>query len=55
MIIAVPMLVVVRVFAEHVEALEPLGDFLTARGAETAPPEEDPKQSRAPPTASLGE
>jgi predicted PurR-regulated permease PerM len=55
MIIAVPMLVVVRVFAEHVEALEPLGDFLTARGAETAPVEEDPKQSRAPPTASLGE
>ena len=55
MIIAVPMLVVVRVFAEHVDALEPLGDFLTARHAEKAPPEEDPKQSRAAPTASVGE
>jgi predicted PurR-regulated permease PerM len=55
MIIAVPMLVVVRVFAEHVDTLEPLGDFLTARGAETAPPEEDPDQSRAAPTASVGE
>jgi predicted PurR-regulated permease PerM len=55
MIIAVPMLVVVRVFAEHVEALEPLGDFLTARGAEAMQPEEDPKESRAAPTASVGE
>jgi predicted PurR-regulated permease PerM len=55
MIIAVPMLVVVRVFAEHIEALEPLGDFLTARGAEATPPEEDPTESRAPPTASVGE
>ena len=51
MIIAVPILVVIRVFAEHIEALEPLGDFLTARGAESAPPEEDPKESRAAPTA----
>ena len=55
MIIAVPMLVVVRVFAEHIDALEPLGDFLTARGLEAAPPEEDPKQSRAAPTAPAGE
>ncbi len=55
MIIAVPMLVVVRVFAEHVEALEPLGDFLTARGAESAPPEEDPKAPQAAPTATVGE
>jgi predicted PurR-regulated permease PerM len=54
MIIAVPMLVVVRVFAEHVDALEPLGDFLTARGAEAAPTEEDPKSSRAAPTATVG-
>lgn len=50
MIIAVPMLVVVRVFAEHVDALEPLGDFLTARGAEIAPPEVDPEENRAAPT-----
>lgn len=54
MIIAVPMLVVVRVFAEHIEALEPLGDFLTARGAEAAPAEEDTKQSSAAPTAPAG-
>ncbi len=55
MIIAVPMLVVVRVFAEHIDALEPLGDFLTARGAESVPPEEDPKEDRAAPTAAPGE
>lgn len=55
MIIAVPMLVVVRVFAEHIDALEPLGDFLTARGAESMPPEEDPKEDRAAPTARAGE
>ena len=55
MIIAVPMLVVVRVFAEHFDALEPLGDFLTARGAEVEQPEEDPKESRAAPTAPAGE
>jgi predicted PurR-regulated permease PerM len=54
MIIAVPMLVVVRVLAEHIDALEPLGDFLTARGAEAMPPEEDPKEERAAPTASVG-
>lgn len=54
MIIAVPMLVVVRVFAEHVDSLGTLGDFLTARGLESAPQEEDPKESRAAPTASVG-
>ena len=53
MIIAVPMLVVVRVFAEHIDALEPLGDFLTARGLESGPPEDDPSESRAAPTASI--
>ena len=51
MIIAVPMLVVVRVFAEHVDALEPLGDFLTARGAEAAPPEDEEPGPDAPPVA----
>ena len=50
MIIAVPMLVVVRVFAEHIEALEPLGDFLTERGAESSPPEEEPEEEHAAPT-----
>ncbi len=44
MIIAVPMLVVVRVFAEHIDALEPLGDFLTARGAEAPQTEEEPEE-----------
>ena len=41
MLIAVPLLVAMRVFCEHVPALEPLGDFLSARGAEAEPPPED--------------
>lgn len=40
MIIAVPMLVVVRVFSDHIDALRPVGEFLSARGAETEPDEE---------------
>ncbi len=45
MIIAVPTLVVIRVLCEHIDALEPLGDFLTARGAEveTEAEEEAPR------------
>ena len=53
MLIAVPLLVALRVFCEHVEALEPFGDFLSARGAEIeddeevrrgqTPPDEEPK------------
>ncbi|MGR3541483.1 MAG: AI-2E family transporter [Hasllibacter sp.] len=41
MLLAVPLLVAVRVLCEHIEPLEPLGDFLSARGAERdedAPP-----------------
>ena len=34
MLIAVPLLVAIRTFCEHVPALEPFGDFLSARGAE---------------------
>lgn len=34
MIIAVPMLVIARVFSEHIPALESVGDFLSARGVE---------------------
>ena len=34
MLVAVPLLVTVRTFCEHVPELEPLGDFLSARGAE---------------------
>ena len=34
MLIAVPLLVIVRVFCQHIPALEPFGDFLSARGAE---------------------
>ena len=48
MIIAVPTLVVVRVLCEHVDALEPLGDFLTARGAEVETEEADEAPRSAP-------
>ena len=34
MLVAVPLLVTVRTFCEHIPELEPLGDFLSARGAE---------------------
>jgi predicted PurR-regulated permease PerM len=34
MLVAVPLLVTIRAFCEHVEKLQPLGDFLSARGAE---------------------
>lgn len=34
MIIAVPVLVVIRAFSEHIEALHTVGDFLSARGVE---------------------
>ena len=40
MLIAVPLLVAIRVLCEHIEPLEPLGDFLSARGAERE--EDDP-------------
>ena len=40
MIIAVPMLVVVRVLSDHIDALGPVGEFLSARGAEA---EADPE------------
>ena len=53
MLIAVPLLVIVRVFCQHIPALEPFGDFLSARGAEIeddeeartgqTPPGEEPK------------
>lgn len=52
MIIAVPTLVVIRVLCEHIAALEPLGDFLTARGAEIEPEEDAP---RTPPTVTADE
>jgi predicted PurR-regulated permease PerM len=49
MFIAVPVLVVIRVFSEHIPALGPLGDFLSARGVETdrdvAPAKARPKLS----------
>lgn len=40
-IIAVPMLVVVRIFADHVEGLGALGQFLAARDMPTDPDKED--------------
>jgi predicted PurR-regulated permease PerM len=35
MLVATPLLVTVRTFCEHIPALEGLGHFLSARGAET--------------------
>ena len=40
MLLAVPLLVTVRAFCEHVPILQPLGDFLSPRGEESAPPED---------------
>ena len=40
MLMAVPLLVMIRVFCEHIPALEPFGDFLSARGAEIEDDEE---------------
>lgn len=34
MLVATPLLVTIRAFCEHIPALEPVGDFLSARGAE---------------------
>lgn len=35
MLVAVPLLVTIRAFCEHIPQLEPLGDFLSARGSES--------------------
>jgi predicted PurR-regulated permease PerM len=34
MLVAVPFLVAIRAFCEHIPQLQPLGDFLSARGSE---------------------
>ena len=47
MVIAVPLLVTIRVFCEHIPALAPIGDFLSARGAESLPDEEPDEQPPA--------
>jgi predicted PurR-regulated permease PerM len=36
MLVAVPLLVTIRAFCEHIPHLEPVGDFLSARGRELA-------------------
>ncbi len=41
MLVAVPLLVAIRAFCEHIPQLQPLGNFLSARGSESAD-EEDP-------------
>lgn len=41
MLLAVPLLVTIRAFSEHIPQLEPLGDFLSTRGSETAGEEDD--------------
>ena len=49
MLVAVPLLVTVRTFCENVPQLEPLGDFLSARGAEV---EDDPDAAQPDPAGS---
>jgi hypothetical protein len=34
MLVAVPLLVTIRVFCEHIPPLQPIGTFLSARGNE---------------------
>jgi predicted PurR-regulated permease PerM len=34
MLVAVPLLVTIRAFCEHIPQLESVGDFLSARGSE---------------------
>ena len=41
MLLAVPLLVAIRAFSEHIPQLEPLGDFLSMRGGETDDDEDD--------------
>jgi predicted PurR-regulated permease PerM len=41
MLLAVPLLVATRAFCEHIPSLRPVGDFLSARGAEAEEDEED--------------
>lgn len=45
MLLAVPLLVAIRAFSEHIPQLEPLGDFLSMRGSETD--DEDDSGSRS--------
>jgi predicted PurR-regulated permease PerM len=47
MLVATPLLVVVRTFCEHIPRLQPLGDFLSARGAEREPSEEGANTDRS--------
>jgi predicted PurR-regulated permease PerM len=42
MLVAVPLLVAIRAFCEHIPQLESLGDFLSARGSESADDEAAP-------------
>ena len=35
MLLAVPLLVTIRAFCEHIPKLEPVGKFLAARGGES--------------------
>ena len=40
MLLAVPILVTIRAFCEHIPSLEPVGKFLAARGSEAEQPQE---------------
>jgi predicted PurR-regulated permease PerM len=49
MLVATPLLVTVRAFCEHIPSLQPLGHFLSERGAELPTPEEPPAEPSPPP------
>jgi predicted PurR-regulated permease PerM len=43
MLVATPLLVMIRTFCDHIPSLQPLGTFLSARGAER--PSEPPAET----------
>ncbi|MDA3922868.1 MAG: AI-2E family transporter [Salinisphaera sp.] len=46
MIVAVPLLVAIKTFCEHIEELDSLGDFLSERYAELEPPSDNGERGR---------
>ena len=53
-VIAVPMLVLLKVFAQHVESLAGLGEFLSERQAPAGEGGTDPGEAATPATAPPG-
>jgi predicted PurR-regulated permease PerM len=44
MLVATPLLVAIRTLCDHIPSLEPVGDFLSARGDERPEPDEEPAE-----------